>query len=46
LLLVILNYKENSKEYLKSPQFLPFTKDAFVKLLLRIVEEDIAEGLT
>lgn len=36
----IRQYKENAREYLKSPQFRPFTKDSFVELFRRIVEED------
>jgi len=36
----IRNYRENAREYLKSPQFRPFSKDAFVGLFHRIVEED------
>jgi len=42
----ILNYKENSKEYLKSPQFLPFTKEAFVGTFRRMVEEDAGIQIT
>jgi len=36
----VLTYKENARDYLNSPQFRPFTKDAFVELFARIVEED------
>ncbi len=36
----IQGYRENAWAYLRSPQFQPFTKDAFVELFRRIVEED------
>ncbi len=36
----IQEYKDNAREYLKSPQFRPFTKEAFVELFARIIEED------
>jgi len=36
----IRGYKEQAREYLKSPQFRPFTKEAFVALFARIVGED------
>lgn len=42
----VQRYKENAREYLKSPQFRPFTKDAFVELFARIVEDDTGIRLT
>ena len=36
----IQRYKENARDYLKSPQFQPFTKEAFAALFCRIVAED------
>ncbi|MBW8041939.1 MAG: hypothetical protein FVQ85_18330 [Planctomycetes bacterium] len=36
----IRQYKENVREYLKSPRFRPFSKDAFVEIFRRLVEED------
>ena len=33
-------YKENAREFLKSPQFQPFTKQAFAELFGRVIEED------
>ena len=36
----ITQYTENARGYLESPQFQPFTKDAFVELFCRIIEED------
>jgi hypothetical protein len=37
----IRRYKQNAREYLKSPHFSPFSKDAFVELFCRIVQEDM-----
>ncbi|HWP49030.1 MAG TPA: glycosyltransferase family 10 [Candidatus Limnocylindrales bacterium] len=36
----IRRYKESAREYLRSPQYRPFTKIAFTELIARIVEED------
>lgn len=36
----IRQYKVRAREYLNSPQFRPFTKEAFVEIVARIVEED------
>lgn len=36
----IQKYKEAVREYLRSPQFQPFTKEAFTSLFVRILEED------
>ena len=36
----IQQYRENSRDYLLSEQFRPFTKQYFTELLARIVEED------
>jgi alpha(1,3/1,4) fucosyltransferase len=36
----IQKYRENARDYLRSPQFYPFTKQAFVELFARIVAED------
>lgn len=36
----ILNYKEHARNFLSSPQFKPFSKEAFVDLFKKIVEED------
>jgi len=33
-------YRENGRAYLSSPQFRPFTKQAFVDIMARLVEED------
>jgi hypothetical protein len=33
-------YKENAREFLNSPQFQPFTKQAFAQLFARMIEED------
>jgi hypothetical protein len=36
----IEEYRENGRAYLSSPQFQPFTKQAFVDIMARLVEED------
>lgn len=36
----IQRYRENGRAFLSSPQFRPFTKEAFTELLARVVEED------
>jgi hypothetical protein len=36
----IQQYKQNARNYLRSPQFQPFTKEAFAQLFGRIVRED------
>jgi alpha(1,3/1,4) fucosyltransferase len=36
----IQKYRENARDYLRSPQFYPFTKQAFTELFARIVAED------
>jgi hypothetical protein len=36
----IQQYKQNARDYLRSPQFKIFTKEAFAQLFARIVEED------
>jgi alpha(1,3/1,4) fucosyltransferase len=36
----IQRYRENGREYLRSPQFQPFTKQAFTEIMARVVEED------
>jgi hypothetical protein len=42
----IQQYKQNARDYLKSPQFQPFKKEAFVELFRRIVEEDTGISIT
>jgi len=41
----IQQYRENSRDYLLSEQFRPFTKQYFTELLARIVEEDTSVRL-
>jgi hypothetical protein len=36
----IRGYKEAAREYLQSPRFRPFSKQAFAELFARVVEED------
>lgn len=36
----IQSYRANARDYLRSPQFRPFTKQAFVEIFARIVAED------
>lgn len=38
-------YKENARAYLNSPQFQPFTKQAFVELFARFLREDVGVQL-
>lgn len=38
----IRRYKENARDYLKSPQFHPSSTDAFVETFARLIEEDAA----
>jgi hypothetical protein len=42
----ITAYKERARDFLRSPGFRPFTKDAFAETILRIVEEDTGETLS
>lgn len=39
-------FKENARDFLQSPQFHPFSKDAFVRLFHRMVEEDTGIRIT
>src|SRR5260370_2576880 len=41
----IEKYRENGREYMKSAQFQPFKKQAFVDIMARLVEEDAAVQL-
>jgi hypothetical protein len=36
----VRDYRENARDYLRSPQFQPFSKKAFAELVGRIVQED------
>ncbi|NUN67318.1 hypothetical protein HCU40_21950 (plasmid) [Pseudanabaena biceps] len=36
----IQKYKQNARDYLRSPQFQPFTKEAFAQMFGRIIQED------
>jgi hypothetical protein len=38
----VQTYKDNAREYLRSPRYSPFTKDAFADLFVRAVEEDVS----
>lgn len=40
----IAEYKENARAFLKSPQYQPFTQQAFVAHFARIVQEDAGES--
>jgi alpha(1,3/1,4) fucosyltransferase len=37
----ICTYKENAWQYIKSPQFRPFTKEAFAEIFAQMIEEDL-----
>ncbi|HEV8722546.1 MAG TPA: glycosyltransferase family 10 [Candidatus Binatia bacterium] len=38
-------YKEAAREYLRSPQFRPFSKEAFAEMFARIIEEDTGKRI-
>lgn len=41
----IQGYRENARNYLRSPQFRPFTKQAFVEIFARLIEEEIGASI-
>jgi hypothetical protein len=42
----IASYKEQAREFLGSPAFQPFTKQAFAQLFAHMIEEDTGMKLT
>ncbi|MDE3091886.1 MAG: hypothetical protein KGJ80_21140, partial [Chloroflexota bacterium] len=41
----IQGYRENARAYLRSPQFRPFTKQAFVEIFARLIEEETGTSI-
>jgi len=41
----IRTYRQNARDFLSSPQFKPFSKEAFVDIFRRIIREDTGVAL-